>query len=118
MKIIYNKLIPFKNFIAINLFGTLFIREEYKHKINSDEVLKLFVLNHESIHTEQMKELGYIFFYIWYFIEWLIKIFQYKFNTTEAYRNVSFEREAYANEKDVFYNDKREHYSFLKYLKH
>lgn len=30
MKIIYNKLIPFKGFIAINLFGIIFVRKEYK----------------------------------------------------------------------------------------
>lgn len=28
MKIIYNKLIPFKGFAAINLFGVIFAREE------------------------------------------------------------------------------------------
>lgn len=69
MKIVYNKWIPFKGFFAINLFGTYFIREENKHIKVSKKTL-----NHEAIHTEQMKELGYIFFYIWYFIEWLIQL--------------------------------------------
>jgi hypothetical protein len=40
-----------------------------------------------------MKEILYIPFYLWYGVEWLIKLF-YKGN---AYRNLSFEREAYDN---------------------
>lgn len=47
MKIIYNKVIPFgKDFYAINLFGILFAKGP------CDEV----TLNHESIHTAQMKD--------------------------------------------------------------
>ena len=64
MKIKYSKIIPFKGFYAINLFGTYFIRKEFEGKSVPKKTL-----NHEAIHTEQMKELGYIFFYIWYFIE-------------------------------------------------
>ena len=47
MKIIYNKIIPFKGFLAINLFGFLFARKKLT-EVN---------INHEKIHTEQMKEL-------------------------------------------------------------
>ena len=49
MKVIYNKLIPFKPFAAINLFGFVFARKEYKPLYER-------TLNHERIHTEQMKE--------------------------------------------------------------
>lgn len=42
MKIIYNKFIPFKGFVAINLFGILFVRKEYKSRINP------IVINHEN----------------------------------------------------------------------
>lgn len=58
MKIIYNKLIPFKGFIGINLFGIIFVRKEYKKRLYRS------VINHENIHTAQMKEMLYIFFYI------------------------------------------------------
>ena len=92
MKIIYNNLIPFKGFIAINLFGVLFVRNEYKKRFESGGFTT--TLNHESIHTEQIKELGYIFFYIWYLIEWLLRL-----PFGNAYYNISFEREAYTNEK-------------------
>lgn len=111
MKIIYNKLIPFKGFVAINLFGVLFVRNEYKKRFDSGGFTTTTTLNHESIHTEQIKELGYIFFYIWYFIEWLLRL-----PFGNAYYNISLEREAYANEKNRKYLQARKHYSFLKYI--
>lgn len=107
MKIKYSKIIPFKGFYAINLFGTYFIREEYK-----DEKISKKTLNHEAIHTEQMKELGYIFFYIWYFIEWLIQLI---LHGSTAYYWISFEREAYDNDKNYKYLNRRKHYNWLKY---
>lgn len=54
MKIIYNSIIPFKGFAAINLFGILFVRKGIKI---SEEMI-----NHEAIHTSQMKEMLYVFF--------------------------------------------------------
>ena len=107
MKIIYNNLIPFKGFVAMNLFGVLFARNEYRNKI-SDRTI-----NHESIHTAQLKEMGYIFFYIWYFIEWLIRLFI----NSDAYRNISFEREAFINDDNLDYLKTRECFSWLKYIK-
>ena len=107
MKIKYSKIIPFKGFYAINLFGTYFIREEYK-----GEKIPKSTLNHEAIHTEQMKELGYIFFYILYFLEWVVRLF---INGRWAYYKLSFEREAYENEKNYKYLNKRKPYSWFKY---
>ena len=108
MKIIYNSIIPFKGFLAINLFGLLFVREERKDKLNS------IVINHEAIHLAQMKELLYIFFYIIYFLEWLYKVlFKYPFSK-EAYKNISFEKEAYTYEEDFGYLRRRKHFSMWK----
>ena len=74
MKVIYNKLIPFPGFFAINLFGIMFVREEYK-----DQKINATTYNHESIHSSQMLDfvfgnkklliLGGCIFYILYFIE-------------------------------------------------
>lgn len=109
MKIIRNNIIPFKGFTAINLFGILFARK--------DANIGNVTLNHESIHTAQMKELGYIFFYLWYLIEWILRLpWQFIFGDS-AYRNISFEREAYCNQYSHSYTSKRKCYSFLKYLK-
>lgn len=107
MKIKYSNIIPFKGFYAINLFGTYFIREEYKEYPVEEEIL-----NHEAIHTAQMKEMGYIFFYIWYFIEWLIRLL---INGRYAYYSLPFEREAYENDQNLKYLEIRKPYSWLKY---
>lgn len=115
MKIIYNNIIPFKGFAAINLFGILFVRKDCKDQVDE------YMINHESIHTEQMKELAFIFFYIWYAIEWFIKLFKYGDSTGGdggAYRNISFEREAYNNENNLNYIKNRKKYSWCYYLTH
>jgi hypothetical protein len=105
MKIIYNNIIPFKGFAAINLFGVLFVRK--------GEKLNEIKLNHERIHTAQMKELLYVGFYIWYFIEWLIELFRY--GGKSYYRN-TFEREAYANDENLDYLKTRPFWGFWEYI--
>ena len=90
MKIIRNRILPFgKKYYAINLFGILFAKGP----------CGAITINHERIHTAQMKELLFIPFYIFYILEWLIRLLQYR-NSFTAYRNISFEREAYANESN------------------
>ena len=89
----------------MNLFGVLFVRGNAR----IDDI----TLNHEKIHTAQIKELWYIFFYLWYIIEWLIRLFM----KGNAYRNISFEREAYSNEKDLSYLDNRKRFAWIKYIK-
>lgn len=59
MKVIYNNVLPLKGFTAMNLFGVILARKEYGE-------LKDYVLNHEAIHTAQMKELLYIYLFIYY----------------------------------------------------
>lgn len=110
MKIIYNKVIPFKGFLAINLFGVLFVR---KNNDGSNPYISESTLNHEAIHTAQMKELGYIFFYLLYFMEWVIRLF---IDTLNVYRSISFEQEAYHNEDNPDYLKTRKHYSWIHYL--
>lgn len=101
MKIIINNIIPFKGFKCINLFGILFCRKQ----------LDKIDINHEAIHTKQMQEMLYIPFYIWYIIEYLIKLI-----IGNAYRNLSFEREAYNNQYNLNYLNNRKHYSWIKYV--
>ena len=113
MKIIFNKYIPFKGFLAINLFGVLFVR---KKGDNSNPVLSESTINHEKIHTEQMKEMGYIFFYLWYIIEWLIRCLIGIFTVNSPYYDISFEREAFDNQNNLDYICNRKHFSWLKYL--
>lgn len=105
MKIIRNKIIPFKGFRAINLFGILFVRGNAE--IND------VVLNHERIHTAQMKEMLYIPFYVWYVIEWLFRLI---IDRKTAYKSISFEKEAYQNQHNLSYLKERKIYNSLKYL--
>jgi hypothetical protein len=73
------------------------------------------LLNHEKIHIRQQLDLLVIPFFIWYALEYLYRFVQYR-DRYKAYRNLSFEREAYKNEKDLHYLKKRSYLSFLKYL--
>lgn len=69
------------------------------------------IINHESIHWKQQLEMLIVFFYLWYFIEWIIKIFT---SSGSAYRSLSFEREAYDNENDFNYLETRKHFAWFK----
>ena len=107
MKIIYNKYIPFKGFSAMAIVWAIFVRNDVRVTTN--------VLRHESIHLRQQKEMLVIFFFLWYGIEWLVRLIQYR-NATTADKNISFEREAYANQDSIDYLDIRKPYSFIKYI--
>ncbi|MBP4138927.1 hypothetical protein [Flavobacterium geliluteum] len=73
------------------------------------------LLNHEKIHLRQQLEMFVFPFFIWYFLEYLIRFIQYK-KADLAYRNISFEREAYANENNLSYLKNRSFFRFLNYL--
>ena len=103
MRIVKNKWLPLKGFTAINLFGVVFTRKEQ---------LSTKTIRHEYIHTAQMRELVYVFFYVWYLIEFVIRLIQYR-NYKEAYRNISFEREAYKYDEEPGYTMWRKRYAFL-----
>jgi beta-lactamase regulating signal transducer with metallopeptidase domain len=93
---------------GIALFPFIFIRKPEDRENN-------ILINHEKIHLRQQLELLVIFFYILYVIEyyyWLLKLK----NKDLAYRRISFEREAYANESDLKYLGKRNFWSFRKYV--
>ena len=60
-----------------------------------------------------MKEMIYLFFYVWYVVEWIVRLF----GSGNAYRNISFEQEAYDNEGDLQYLSTRKPYCWTKYLK-
>lgn len=115
MKIIRNNIIPIKGFTAINLFGIVFVRKEIQPQLNISMRNWNILLNHEYIHTAQMKEMLYLTFYIWYVIEWIVRLIAYR-DARKAYRNISFEREAYDNQEDFEYYKKRNPYSFFKYV--
>ncbi|MEM8848390.1 MAG: hypothetical protein AAGD17_14925, partial [Bacteroidota bacterium] len=79
--------------------------------LKNDEVL----INHERIHLRQQRELLIVPFYLLYVAEWILRTILY-LNSYRAYQNISFEREAYANEKNPKYLSNRRAFSFLDYL--
>lgn len=96
--IVENDILPFRGFIAMNIFGIVFVRRDSWNKLSGMQQDAL--LQHETIHTEQMRELGYLGFYILYFLEWVYRLI---FHTKTAYRGISFELEAYDHEHDYGY---------------
>lgn len=94
---------------GITLFPFIILR---KKELKKDKIL----INHERIHLRQQLELGIIFFYIWYILEFLYWLIKYK-NKYIAYRNICFEKEAYAKEHSFNYLKKRKIWAFWRYLK-
>ena len=80
-----------------------------KHKTHIKELI-----NHEAIHIRQQLEMGVLLFYVWYGMEFAVRYFKYKKIDT-AYRNISFEREAYSNDKNLSYLKDRKFWTFLRY---
>jgi len=72
-------------------------------------------MTHEFIHIKQWGELLYIGFLLWYVLEWMVRLIQYR-NFDKAYKNISLEREAYANENYSDYLNERKLFAFLEYL--
>lgn len=108
MFVIINRFLLRKGFLGIALWPFVIVKEKHLKE-------NVFFLNHEKIHLRQQAEMLVVFFYIWYLTEFVIRYFQYK-NKNSAYRNISFEKEAYRHEKDLGYLKNRSFWSFLKYL--
>ncbi len=104
--IIYNKYIPFKGFAAINLFGVIFARKECRP-------LSPVTVRHEAIHTAQMRETGFLLFYIIYIVEYMILLCRYR-NADKAYHSIRFEKEAYKFQNDIDYLKNRGKYYWAK----
>ncbi|MES2486911.1 MAG: hypothetical protein V4581_13325 [Bacteroidota bacterium] len=106
--VIASKYLVPKGYTAIALFPFVFIR-------NKKLMLHPTLLNHERIHLRQQAELLIIPFYLWYVTEYFIRLIIYK-NKRQAYRNISFEREAYTNENNLNYLNKRKLWALIKYI--
>ena len=101
-------LVP-KGYTGLTIFPFVFLKSKH---FKNDYIL----INHEKIHLRQQLELLILPFYVIYFLEFLVRLIQYK-NWHLAYRNISFEREAYCNELNLDYIKYRPFWRFLKYLR-
>ncbi len=109
MILITSKYLVPKGYSGITLFPFVFMRDK---TLAANPVF----INHERIHLRQQAELLVLPFYLLYITEYFIRRLAYH-TQKEAYRNISFEREAYANEKNMEYLKSRKLFSFLKYSK-
>ncbi|WP_109683226.1 hypothetical protein [Xanthomarina spongicola] len=106
--ILFSKYMVPKGYSGITIFPFVILRH---YSLKQDSVL----INHEKIHLKQQLELLVLPFFIIYSFEFLIRLFQYK-SWNLAYKQISFEREAYVNEKDLNYLKSRSFWSFIKYF--
>lgn len=129
MIVIKNKFIPFGTYTTMNLFGIIITKVEL-----NDEII-----NHERIHSVQMLEVASVVaciigvlvtvadvsawwllmscptYYIWYVIEYMwISVMHDK--QVCAYRDISFEEEAHANDNNLNYLKNRTPFAWIKYL--
>jgi hypothetical protein len=96
---------------GIAIFPYVILRERYRDSEDEFWVkANKKTINHESIHFQQALELGVIPFYLLYVLEWMFKL---PFYGKEAYYEISFEKEAYENEKDLDYLNDRKRYNWL-----
>lgn len=102
-KVIQTRLLPRNwKYAAITLFGLVFTPD--RRHVNDR------VLRHELIHCQQQLEWLYLPFFILYLAEWLWYLLRFR-NAARAYRAISFEREAYANDANPDYLRRRRHFA-------
>ncbi|MGB3589349.1 MAG: hypothetical protein WBA23_22580 [Tunicatimonas sp.] len=102
------KIITFGFARAITLFPFVFLTQT-SDKTNAQ------LINHERIHLRQQLELFIILFYLLYFGEYIVSRLRGK-NHRQAYRAISFEREAFGHEQQLDYLAYRPVFAFRKYL--
>ena len=72
------------------------------------------VLQHETIHILQQKELFVVFFYMLYGWDYLRGYMKFR-DKELAYRRIRFEQEAYSHQATGYYLENRKPYSWKKY---
>ena len=129
-KVIYNKIIPFKGYMAITIWPLIFARVRK---------LRGSALNHERIHLRQQLEvvlvsaaillfivlwfelswwwmlLSMAMYYIGYGIGFAIRYLVYR-SASEAGRNIATEQEAYLNQYDETYLNRRKPFAWVRYI--
>lgn len=97
---------------GIVILGFVFLK---RSAASYDPYRLFYLLNHERIHVRQWVETAFIVFPIWYFLEYVVRRVQYG-SWDRAYYEISFEREAYANQENPEYLQNRKFWSFIYYL--
>jgi len=104
IKIIKNNFIPVGKYVAMAMYPVIFVRKKWWNR--TSVYRRTIILNHEKIHFAQQKELTPPVFYAKYLYWW----------AKYGYRNIPFEKEAYANQNDLTYLEHREKYAYKNYI--
>ena len=107
MIVVENKYFPLKGYEAMTVWPFIFIRKG----CDIDEK----DLRHERIHGRQQLEMLILPFFLWYGIEWLIRLILYR-NRDDAYYNISFEQDAYMHQYNIGYPKNYRWYEWVKYV--
>lgn len=107
LKTSFVKYLTFGFAAAIALFPFVLVLKGVK--------LSKTLVRHERIHLAQQVEMLILPFYVFYMVEYFVKRISYRSHYL-AYKNISFEREAYRNENDPQYLSNRRAYSWLRYI--
>jgi hypothetical protein len=102
--ILVTRFVPYS---AMALYPFILVKQK---GMKNDKVL----INHEKIHHCQQLELFLVGFYILYGLHYFINLLHYR-NHFSAYKQIIFEREAYAMDKDLNYLKRRKIFAFLKF---
>lgn len=106
MKFVINKYLVPKGFIAWAIYPFVIFRDS--------KYMSSRKRNHESIHIVQQKELWVIPFYLIYAFSYIQNLIR---KDLAPYKNIVFEREAYANERNIMYLKQRDKHAWKKYWK-
>lgn len=107
MLIIRNDLIPFPGYKAITIWPFIFVRKNAWYSNDNDR--------HERIHGRQQLEMLLLLFYLWYGLEYIIRLAIMR-DRDRAYCTISFEQEAYTHERNQDYLQHRRWYAWLNYV--
>jgi hypothetical protein len=108
MIVLVSKYLVPKGFSGLTVFPIIFLSDR-QAKENP------VIIQHEKIHLRQQLELFILPFFIWYVIEFLYHWFRC-FDKNKAYKNISFEREAYSNDNNFTYLKNRGFWEFRNYI--
>ena len=109
-----NNVIPFNGYNAVAFYPFVFVRKDSLMKMKESRFVRL--MTHEAIHLHQQIELLLVGFYLLYGLFYLLGLLRWR-NHSIAYRRNPFEREAYENDKFVFYPRDRKAFSWINYIK-
>lgn len=84
-----------RNVVGITLGRTIFLSEQY---VTSSSARVERLLRHELVHVRQVNQLG-LFRFLWRYVAEYVRNLRAGMPSAEAYRNISFEVEAYEAEE-------------------